>query len=203
MTSSLESSSSISSGPREERETIKRFFGADVPRVGETKFLISKTWWSLWKEFVNFDDAAGGVEDSERPGEINNELFLEGSATNGDSALQDISVRTPLKAHYWKEKILPSYQKVFHLGTCKNIFVSKCWVTLQKLAHGGGPAIPRQVIEVGIHNKSAWRYIPSNRKYTMETCKFQLVPFYFSKTCTVKQLKDETLQNFAVGVRIQ
>ena len=111
--------------PEEQRKLVKESFSQNKLAIGESWYLVAYKWWEFWTDHVNYRQIEG-ARFGPQPLEIeNHDLLDETDHTRVRFGVQSDLDYTLVPAKVW------------------NFFMD--W-------YGGGPAIERQVIQIGTYN---------------------------------------------------
>lgn len=149
--------------PNEERKILHDILDSAKMKAGQNYYVINAKWWSLWKDYVKYDESEPTFF-GQRPDKIDNDPLLEEDPQPTTEDVEKAETRKLTKkeqeenrkalrkglAKGFDYEVLPgiSYFKSFSLS-CKLCCVEEAWMNLLGW-YGGGPEILRVVISVGL-----------------------------------------------------
>lgn len=101
MTSNVLPSDGVALHPLEERRIIKQIIEGHKMAHGDTYFVLHSKWWSLWKDYVLYDEKEEEIQSEgdkrrhgQRPGPIDNDELLEAQKEASTAATDKLEEST-------------------------------------------------------------------------------------------------------------
>lgn len=137
-------------------------------KLGQLWYVVSQRWWRQWKEYTSYDWYSSSDIAKAKPGEITNDEIIESGDPPGE------------------EKVKKNSTENFDF-----VIVSEEMWKLLHHWYGGGPTLPRKVIQSGWHTSN---YVVEVRPLSLKVCRSSkptdFIPATFSKSSTVGQFKE-------------
>lgn len=195
--------------PWEEHQIIKGILTPQKKlKFGDRHYVIDSKWWSMWKDYVRYDEKEP-KNFGQRPDKIDNDILLEDVQDTSETPAQDektpeakesnspppatkLQTPTPLSSKKPPLEELP--QKVLRKGLSKfdyELLPEEAWNYLVSW-YEGGPPIPRQVISWGVASYLVELYPLSITVFSSSRTSSGAnadIHFLFSRSATIRDVR--------------
>jgi len=165
----------------EERQIIKDLeakANMEGFKLGATYYIIATKWYKSWKDFVRYESWYPTHHTVSRPGTIENDTIIEPGSQPGDEKI--------------RKTCMENYDFM--------IISEDMWKTLQAWC-GGGPPLPRKVINSGYYHGSNFtvEVRPLSLKVFKSSDSGNYVNATFSKTDTIGYFKEKMCEKMGLN----